>query len=318
MNELISNEIEEIETNIIRLKRETAENIIQIGLELSKAKAKLSHGEWGDWLRDKVDFSQRTASTYMNIAKAFCSNSQAISDLSVTKLGMLLDVPEDKRENFIEEHKVKDMSTRELKSVIKNASDDNSGESCIDYVRDGESVDIDVDCLKPLPDHDKYFYGRKGREWIEFLNSVEEYGICQPIIIARDNTIISGHERVRACKDLGIPKIKAYYAAQDREMRKDCKNDDELKLKLFITSNFTGRSTDMYIAEYWMDQLFGTSYGDGSGDISHYLTDEVIDKLNHNRNVMLRIRDVVYRRQNGEITDVQLDEEVARLREEYV
>lgn len=92
-------------------------------------------------------------------------------------------------------------------------------------------------------------------------------------------------------------------------MRKDCKNDDELKLKLFITSNFTGRSTDMYIAEYWMDQLFGTSYGDGSGDISHYLTDEVIDKLNHNRNVMLRIRDVVYRRQNEEITDVQLDEE---------
>lgn len=318
MNELISNEIEEIETNIIRLKRETAENIIQIGLELSKAKAKLSHGEWGDWLRDKVDFSQRTASTYMNIAKAFGSNSQAISDLSVTKLGMLLDVPEDKRENFIEEHNVKDMSTRELKSVIKNASDDNSGESCIDYVRDGESVDIDVDCLKPLPDHDKYFYGRKGKEWIEFLNSVEKYGICQPIIIARDNTIIAGHERVRACKDLGIPKIKAYYAAQDREMRKDCKNDDELKLKLFITSNFIGRSTDMYIAEYWMDQLFGTSYGDGSDDISHYLTDEVIDKLNHNRNVMLRIRDVVYRRQNGEITDVQLDEEVARLREEYV
>lgn len=94
MNELISNEIKEIETNIIRLKRETAENIIQIGLELSKAKAKLSHGEWGDWLRDKVDFSQRTASTYMNIAKAFSSNSQAISNLNVTKLGMLLDVPE--------------------------------------------------------------------------------------------------------------------------------------------------------------------------------------------------------------------------------
>lgn len=123
MNGLISNEIKEIETNIIRLKREIAENIIQIGLELSRAKDKLSHGEWGDWLRDKVDFSQRTASTYMNIAKAFSSNSQAISNLSVTKLGMLLDVPEDKRENFIEEYNVKDMSTRELKAVIKSASD---------------------------------------------------------------------------------------------------------------------------------------------------------------------------------------------------
>lgn len=65
-----------------------------------------------------------------------------------------------------------------------------------------------------------------------------------------------------------------------------------MKLKLFITSNFTGRSTDMYIAEYWMDQLFGASYGDGRGDISHYLTDEV--------------------------TEAQMDEEVARLRKEYV
>ena len=67
-----------------------------------------------------------------------------------------------------------------------------------------------------------------------------------------------------------------------------------------------------------MDQLFGTSYGDGSGDISHYLTDEVIDKLNHNRNVMLKIREVVYKRQNDEITDAQMDEEGARLRKEYV
>lgn len=318
MNEITRNEIQEIETNIIRLKRETAENIIQIGLELSRAKDKLSHGEWGDWLRDKVDFSQRTASTYMNIAKAFGSNSQAISNLSVTKLGMLLDVPEDKRENFIEEHNVKDMSTRELKEVIKSASDDGIGESCIDYVMDGELVDIDVDCLKPLPDHEKYFYGRKGKEWIEFLNSVDKYGICQPIIIARDNTIVSGHERVRACKDLGIQKIKAYYAAQDRETRKDCKNDDELKLKLFIASNFTGRSTDIYVAEYWMDQLFGTSYGDRSGDISHYVTDEVIDKVNHNQNVMSKMHNALCRKINGEITESQMNEEIAKLREEYI
>lgn len=318
MNEITRNEIQEIETNIIRLKQKTAENIIQIGLELCRAKDKLSHGEWGDWLRSKLDFSQRTASTYMNIAKTFGSNSQAISNLSVTKIGMLLDVPEDKRENFIEEHNVKDMTIRELKAVIKRISDDGIGESCIDYVSDGESVDIDVDCLKPLPEHEKYFYGRKGREWIEFLNSVDKYGICQPIIIARDNTIISGHERVRACKDLGIQKIKACYAAQDREQRKDCKNDDELKLKLFIASNFNTRSTDIYVAEYWMDQLFGTSYGDRSGDISHYVSDEVIDKVKHNQNVMSKMQDVVCRKINGEMIDDQMYAEIEKLREEYV
>ena len=59
----------------------------------------------------------------MKIAKEFGSNSQSISNLEVTKLGLLLDVPEEKRVNFIEEHNVKDMSTRQLKEAIRSSSE---------------------------------------------------------------------------------------------------------------------------------------------------------------------------------------------------
>ena len=138
----------------------------------------------GAWLRDRINFSQRTANLYMKIAKEFGSNSQAISNLETTKLGLLLEIPEEKRANFIEEHNVKEMSTRQLKEVIKKSSDKTVIGSCIDYALDPEEVEIEVDCLKPLPNHEKYFFRRTGKDWIQFLNSVDKYGIYEPIIIA--------------------------------------------------------------------------------------------------------------------------------------
>lgn len=316
--EIIDTELKEIESNILRLKNQAAESIIQLGYELNRAKEKVPHGEWGDWLKNRVNFSQRTANLYMKIAKEFGSNSQSISNLEVTKLGLLLDVPEEKRVNFIEEHNVKDMSTRQLKEAIRSSSEKEVTGSCIDYIRDSEEIEIDVNSLNPIPNHEKYFFKRTGKDWIHFLNSVDKYGIYEPIIIARDNTIISGHDRVRACKDLGIKTIRAVYAFKDKESRKDCKDDDELKLKMFILSNFNFRSVDGYIAEFWMDELFGTSYGDKSGELSHYLTDEVVDRLNHNRNVMNKMQKIIEKKENGEITEEEMDAEISKIHEEYI
>lgn len=76
-------ELEKIENEIITLKNQTAQNIIQIGYKLIEAKERLSYGEWGDWLRNRIDFSQRTANQFMRIAKEFGSNLQAISNLEI-------------------------------------------------------------------------------------------------------------------------------------------------------------------------------------------------------------------------------------------
>ena len=101
---------------------------------------------------------------------------------------------QEEMKNFIEEHNVKDMSTRQLKEAIRSSSEKKITESCIDYIRDSEEVEIDVNALKPIPNHEKYFFKRTGKDWIHFLNSVDKYGIYEPIVIARDNTIISGHD----------------------------------------------------------------------------------------------------------------------------
>lgn len=126
MREIIEKnvDLEKIESEIIALKNQTAENIIQIGYKLIEAKEKLSHGEWSSWLENKVEFSQRTANQFMRIAKEFGSNSEVLTDLGITKVGLLLDVPTEKREEFIENYDLKSMSTRELKKAIKQLKND--------------------------------------------------------------------------------------------------------------------------------------------------------------------------------------------------
>ena len=117
-NEIQVSNIQQIEAEITLLKNQTAQNIIEIGKRLNQAKELVPHGEWGKWLEEKVEFSQRTANQFMRIAKEF-SDSQLVANLGTKKLFMLLDVPSEEREEFIQENKVEEMTTRELQQVIK-------------------------------------------------------------------------------------------------------------------------------------------------------------------------------------------------------
>ncbi|MBP3442425.1 MAG: DUF3102 domain-containing protein [Clostridia bacterium] len=102
--------------------------IIELGKRLTEAKALLPHGEWGDWLENKVEFSQKTATDYMRIYEEYGmdqlsvipgANQQAISNLSYTKVLALLAVPREERAEFIEKNDVENISTRELNKAIK-------------------------------------------------------------------------------------------------------------------------------------------------------------------------------------------------------
>lgn len=117
-NEIQISNIQQIETEIILLKNQTAQNIIEIGKRLNQAKELVPHGEWGKWLEDKVTFTRQTANKFMRIADEY-SNVNANLQLGTQKLWLLLDVPSEEREEFIQENNVDDMTTRELQKAIK-------------------------------------------------------------------------------------------------------------------------------------------------------------------------------------------------------
>lgn len=77
--------------------------------------------------------------------------------------------------------------------------------------------EINVNELKPHPKNDYFFDDMEGQKWTEFLDSVKTSGIIEPIVVTQEKIIVSGHQRVRACKELNISKIMAEVRIYDNE-----------------------------------------------------------------------------------------------------
>ena len=110
--------IETITDEILDAKRTGGEAILTSGRCLIEAKDVLPHGEWLPWLNERVELSERTAQKFMRLAQKW-SNPSALADLGATKALMLLALPEEERDEFIEDHNVIDMSTRQLEQAIR-------------------------------------------------------------------------------------------------------------------------------------------------------------------------------------------------------
>lgn len=116
------------EINLIteQTKQMVLMNFIELGRRLTEAKAMVKHGEWGNWLKERVNYSQRTANNMMKLYKEYgesgiAQKSQSIASLSVTQAVAMLEIPEEERERFAEQSNAKDLTIRELKAEIAKA-----------------------------------------------------------------------------------------------------------------------------------------------------------------------------------------------------
>lgn len=97
---------------------------------------------------------------------------------------------------------------------------------------------ININELKPHPRNNEFFDDINGEKWDELLDSIRKRikdgkrGNIEPIIITQDKIIVSGHQRVRAFKELSIPTIEAEIRVYN--------SDDEVLLDL-LESNIRRR-----------------------------------------------------------------------------
>lgn len=108
---------------------------IEIGRRLKEAKSLLPHGEWGNWLKERVEFSPSTAQNFMKIFDEYGTeqislfgdkaNTQTLGNLPYTKALRLLSLPAEEREEFVQEHNVEKMSSRELEKALKERDEAN-------------------------------------------------------------------------------------------------------------------------------------------------------------------------------------------------
>lgn len=118
MQDLIEFNLEKATAKIIMLKEQTSQNIIEIGRTLIEVKENIGHGNFGEYLKNEVEFSHYTANRFMKIALEF-SNSTAMCNLNSTKLFLLAGLDEENRQEIMQENNVEDMTTRELEQAVR-------------------------------------------------------------------------------------------------------------------------------------------------------------------------------------------------------
>lgn len=97
---------------------------LEIGKCLTEAKAIIKHGQWTSWLKERVQFSERTAQNYMRIYKETEQNgspllkTQAFADLGYAQVIEILSLPGEMQEEFLSMHDAKEMSSREVKKAV--------------------------------------------------------------------------------------------------------------------------------------------------------------------------------------------------------
>lgn len=66
---------------------------------------------------------------------------------------------------------------------------------------------LEIKDLKPHPKNEELFDDIEGQRWSEFKESILRRGVVEPIVVTQDLVIVSGHQRVKACKELEIKTI---------------------------------------------------------------------------------------------------------------
>lgn len=125
-------------TEINAIKRTTQRMMMQaaidIGKRLVEVKAAVGHGNWGKWLLENVDYSERTAQNLIRLFEEYGmgqgslfgegGNPQLVADLSVSQAVALLGIKDaDERAEFIEGNDVAAMTKRELEEAIRERNE---------------------------------------------------------------------------------------------------------------------------------------------------------------------------------------------------
>lgn len=93
---------DETADDIRRFETEATAAIAEIGAKLIKVKDILGHGYFGKWLKSEVNYTERTAQNYMNVARAFGDKSETVSQLPRRTTYDLASLPDNERNKIVD------------------------------------------------------------------------------------------------------------------------------------------------------------------------------------------------------------------------
>lgn len=264
MSNLVVNRTPEvIAAEINSIKEQTRKvvlyNSIEIGRKLVEAKELVPHGEWGNWLEEAVDYSKSTANNLMKIFEEYGSNqitllddnlkSQAFGNLNYSQAVLLLGLPSDEREKFVEDNKVDEMSTRELKKAIADLKKANKEKDNALKERDEA-----IEKLNALEESNRileetFNEGAEERNALEekvkeLEKEIEEVKISKPV-----ETVNVDWEEITAEVQEKMDKLMEEKEAAERKIKEleSKQNNSSVKFKIYFEE--AGRSYQKLLEE---------------------------------------------------------------------
>lgn len=117
---------------------------------------------------------------------------------------------------------------------------------------------ININALKPHPRNNEFFDDMSGEKWKEFLESIKTSGVIEPIVATTDMVIVSGHQRVRACKELGIDSIMCEIKSYNTE---DSIIKDLLETNIRQRGDIGGSAKKVGKRIKELERLYGIEHG---------------------------------------------------------
>ncbi|ERM91504.1 plasmid partitioning protein ParB [Caldanaerobacter subterraneus subsp. yonseiensis KB-1] len=97
---------------------------------------------------------------------------------------------------------------------------------------------VDINLLKEHPRNREFFDDIEGERWQEFVESIKTSGIIVPLIITQDYVVISGNQRLKAAKELGLKEVPCEVRTYED---KDGLTKEDWMLKDLIETNLRQR-----------------------------------------------------------------------------
>ena len=141
---------------------------------------------------------------------------------------------------------------------------------------------VEINKLIPHSQNDTFFDDITGENWKEFLESIKTSGVIEPIVISQDKIIISGHQRVRACKELGIKQIACRIKMYDKIGKW---NKEELIVKELLETNLRqrglGNTNPIKLARcvIELEKLYGIKKGSNQHSLRNNFVSKTQDQL---------------------------------------
>ncbi|CAG7839925.1 hypothetical protein CLOHAE12215_01341 [Clostridium haemolyticum] len=136
---------------------------------------------------------------------------------------------------------------------------------------------IEISKLKPHPRNQEFFDDIPKERWDDFIKSIVRRGVVEAIVVTQDLLIVSGHQRVKACKEIGILEIPCRITHYPNEDEKLHISKEDMILEDLICTNImqrgVGNVNPMKMARCIreLERIYGVRQGSASDGSNQYI-----------------------------------------------